>query len=290
MKGFLKYVSLILLTVVTLAYLADWLYTATFEKAPARNKFQYILAMQPHEIDNVFLGSSRTANHIVSSEFSRITGESAVNLGIEGAVFEDNLLELKLLLDRKVRIKTVYLQVDYLFEKQGVSNIANSAALPFIRNGVVKSHLQSKLPDFKAAYYLPFYRYLSADYAIGFREFFFSAVGKKNRIDFSDGFEAKPGNEKLSPLELPKTISDSNATLLEFEKICKARDIKLVLFCAPLCSQTQNLDYVKKLKSKLPGLRDYSAALPDSLFFNCGHLNEKGAYEFTEKLALDSEN
>jgi|SRR6218665_335272 len=287
MRKFLIYISSVFLAVAVLMVACDFGYTLTYQKAKPRNKFEYILQMKPQKINYVFLGSSRTENHIVTSEVKVLTGESAINLGMAGAVFEDNLLQLKLLLDRKVKIEKLFLQVDYLYDHPGVSNIGNSMALPFIHNQVVKSHLESQMPNFNALYYIPFYRYLVTDFAIGFREFFFTMVGKKSKIDISDGFVPKNGSEPFQTFSFPKQIAAENKTITAFKNICKANKIELVLFCAPFCSKTENTAYIRKLKLNLPELHDYSTAVPDSLFYNCGHLNEKGAQFFTKKLIQD---
>jgi hypothetical protein len=287
MKKFIIHVSIIFLAIIALMGIFDFIYTYTFSKSVARNKFQYILKMQPQKLDYIFLGSSRTANHIVPGEVTRLTGKSAINLGIEGGVLEDNLLELKLILSKKIKIQKVFLQVDYVYNDEGLSHIGNAAVLPFINNPLIKKHLETQLPNFEAVYNIPFYRYMTADYSIGFREFIFSAVGKKPRIDLYDGFSPMSGNENLNPIDLPKTIRTTNTALNEIRSLCKKNDIALVLFCAPFCSEVHYPEYIYKLKLKLPDLHDYLSAMHNNQFFNCGHLNENGAVAFTRLLISD---
>lgn len=286
MKTFLRYLSFVLLIVVASMITLHLAYTKVYSTA-VRNKFQYVMKLEPQKIDYVFLGSSRTANHIMTSEVRKQTGGTAINLGIEGAVLGDNLLEMKLLISRKVKIRKAFLQVDYLYDKHGVSFIANQAALPFLSEPVVKDYLKPVLPDFYALYYIPFYRYMVNDYRIGFREFFFSLIGKKGRIDMRDGFIPQEGKKPLGEFKWPAEISDGNETIDEFQRICKENNIELVLFCAPVCSNSSNKEYTSKLKERMPGFRDYSAALPDQYFNNCGHLNVEGAKKFTQMLTAD---
>ena len=59
--------------------------------------------------------------------------------------------------------------------------------------------------------------------------------------------------------------------------------MKIVFFCAPFCGHTKNLDYIKKLKMKIPELYDFSNSIKEeSHFVNCFHLNATGAARFTE--------
>ncbi|MBD3583953.1 hypothetical protein [Flavobacterium selenitireducens] len=287
MRKFLKYVLAIAVFVTASAAVLDGLYTYIYAHSKPRNKFQYLMQIKPRHYDNIFLGSSRTANHINSETFTRLTGQSAINLGIDGAILEDSFLELKLLLSKNVTVSRVYLQVDYLFEKEGVSFVANSSALPFLRTPVVREHLRPMLPDFERSLYLPFYRYATADFATGFRQVTLSAAGKKAKVDFNNGYSPKEGMGKFTPFWLPKTIRERNTAIDKFRKICAEHNIELVFFIAPVCSETGNLDYVSKLKTKIPELKDYSRIFPDSEFFNCNHLLPQGAEAFTKILAQD---
>ena len=287
MKKFIKYTIGIALALLVMMAALDFIYTYVYENSRPRNKFQYIMKLAPQQIDYVFLGSSRTANHIIATDVAKMTGKTAINLGIEGAVFEDNLLQLKLLIDRKVKMQKVLLQVDYLYETRGHSNIANSAALPYLHHPVVKQHLKDGLPEFNALYYVPFYRYMVTEFAIGFREFFFTAAQKQPRDDLKDGFIPKVGTNELTPFSLPKKIANGNATLDSFAALCDKNNVELVLFVAPMCSTVAHKEYITKLKTRLPKLRDYSQKMPDSLFYNCGHLNDKGAVVFTKLLTYD---
>ena len=287
MKKFIRYILIVTASALLLMALLDAAFTYVYSTSPPRNKIQYIMRLEPQKIDYVFLGSSRTANHIATDEVTRITGKPAINLGMEGAVLQDNLLQLKLLLDKEIKMEKVFVQVDYIYEIGNVSNIANSAALPFIHNDVVSEHLKPQLNNFSASYHIPFYRYLIADFAIGFREFTLTMFKKKPRIDLADGFIPKIGSEKLTKYTLPDSIAKNNVARSAISELCAQNNIKLILFCAPFCSKTENADYIERLKEKLPDLRDYSKAVDDSLFFNCGHLNEQGARHFTRMLVAD---
>jgi hypothetical protein len=269
-------------------FVFDLGYTNVFSGAKPRTKIRYLLNMPAQHIDYVFVGSSRTANHIATKEVEKLTHKTAINLGIEGAVLQDNLLELKLLLSRKVTMQKLFLQVDYVFENEKISYIANSEALPFIHDPVISEHLKNSLPGYNAMYYVPFYRYLVTDYRIGFRELTFSALDKKPKVDLSDGFlPLKCTAERHDQFSLPASIAQRNRALEQIVALCKKHKIELVLFCAPYCSRTQHFDYIDKLKRKYPNLYDFSRTMSDGDFCNCGHLDEQGALKFT-KLLMDA--
>lgn len=284
MKKFIKYTFGVFVVVMILMIILDIIYTKIYETAKPRNKFQYILSLKPQRIDYVFLGSSRVANGIVTDEICKATGKKAINLGIEGAWLDDNYLELKLLLSKGIAIQKVFLQIDYQFEDAERSAIAKADAIPFIHNPIIKEHLKDKEKDFLQMVYIPFYRYLKTDHKVGFREVFLSLIKKKPKVDPENGYTPQIGSSILKSYALPKTVADKNETLDEIQTLCKRHKIDLVLFCAPFCSKTVNRDYVDKLKKKLPQLQDYSDNYGDSLFFDCAHLNDKGALFFTKKI------
>lgn len=290
MRQFIKYLFSLLLLIIGVLYLCDFIYTQIYINSNPRNKLQYILNTEDEIFDVVFLGSSRVANHINVKLFDSLSHKKTINLGVEGAGLNDNLLQLKLLLDKNY-ISNVYLQIDFNFERTSPSNISISEAMPFLRNKIIKNHLKDNFTNFKKLEYLPFYRYAINDPKIGFRECFFSVLNKKPRIDPSAGFTPKLGN--ILPLKgqsLSETIKQNNSVLDEIIEICKENKISLTLYTSPFCNKTKNIDYVNKLKLKIPGLIDLSKGYPDELFFNCGHLNSKGAKIFTTNLFTATKN
>lgn len=284
MVSFFKYIGKVFTIFLVVIILLDVIYTSIYLCASPRNTFQYILNLKNKKIDYVFLGSSRTANTIVTSEVERQTGKKAMNLGMEGAWLSDNLLQLKLLLDQGNKIENVFLQLDYQYEDANRMSTQKSVALPFIHKTIIKDHIKDKEQDFFKLYYIPFYRYLKADFKIGFRELFSTLIGKSPKINPEDGFTPKYGTVKLDTKVLPVSIKKNNETIDTFVALCKKSNIKLVLFCAPFCSKVQNKDYIEKLKIKQPKLQVFSNSFNDSLFYDCSHLNNKGALLFTKRI------
>lgn len=267
----------------------DLCYTLLYAHIPPRNKFQYLRQMQPQRIDYVFLGSSRTANHIVPDIVTALTGKKALNLGVEGAGLADNLLTLKMLIDRKIEIKHLYLQVDYVYNSSDVTLLGNTDALPFIHDDVVSTHLKGKMKDFYPCYYIPFYRYMVSDHRLGVREAGMSLARRAPRTDLQTGYVALEGHTDSGPVKLPREIARSNTSLDEILSICKSRKIRLTLFCAPFYPGTDTA-YISALKKRLPGFHDFSGTITNpQLFYNSGHLNREGALKFTEMLIRETE-
>lgn len=288
MKYFCKHILFLLVTLILASFFLDYLYTSVYCNFKPRSKFSYIVSLKPKKIDYVFLGSSRVANTIDADLVENISKKSAINLGIEGADLNDNLLELKLLVSRNVKIGTLYLQVDHFFESNTDLFVAKAEALPFLRDSTVSSHFKECEFDYYINYYVPFYRYIENSPKIGFRELLLVFLEKESKTNFENGFMPKFGKNNGKIEVLPTTISKNNNSLEKIEKICKQNNIKLVLFCAPFCSNTKNLDYIKKLKKIQPNLIDYSQVINDSLFFDGGHLNNEGAKLFTTKFVLEN--
>lgn len=291
MQKFLKHIISILILTIALLYICDYFYTQVYLKSNPRNKLQYILKTKKQNFDVVFLGSSRVANHINTKLFDSLSSKKTINLGVEGAGLNDNLLQLKLLIANNT-ISNVFLQIDFNYESIDPSNISISEAMPFINNDIISSHLKKEFKNFKKLQYIPFYRYAINDPKIGFREMVFSIFNKKPRTNPSIGFTPKFGN-KLSlekADQLPDGIRQNNKVLEDIINLCKEKKITLTLFVAPFCSNTKNLDYINKLSERVPNLINLSKNYNDSLFYNCGHLNSKGANLFTTHLYNATKN
>lgn len=283
MKKFLKYIFKIAVLIMLILTIVDALYTYVYTNCIPRNKLQFVLKNNDLEYHNVFLGSSRVANHIDVKLLDSLSTQKNLNLGVEGANYSDNLLMLKLYLNNNNKIRRLFFQLDHFYENNEMSAIANSDALPFIRNEVISSHFKKYDKQYYSYYYLPFYRYQSADYKIGFREFFMSLINKRPRVDFYEGYIPKYGNaDKLIPEIFPKTIADNNEYLNEIISICQKKDIDLILFCAPFSSNTDNRIYMNQLLKKYPTLYNYSNTIDDIYFKNSSHLNDEGAKIFTK--------
>lgn len=290
MKRFLKNSIIIFIGIVISLYLLDALYSKVYNSSSPRNKTQYILSLEKgKKLDYVFLGSSRVENTIMPSVIEDLTNKTAINLGTQAAKLDDVNIFLRLLIDKEIKIERLFVQVDYIYNHESSSSIVRSQSLPFIRsNSTINGYLKRVDTNYNKNYYIPFYKYAVNDYRLGFREFFTSAIKKKSKIDFKDGFvpvfgEIDENDTTIS--SLPNKIMESNKSIKEIDSLCKANNINVTYFCAPFCTSIETNNYLTKLKAKLPNFEDFSATVKqDSLFNNCSHLNEKGALIFTKHL------
>ncbi len=135
MKRFLKNSIVFFIGIIVGLYVLDILYTVIYKNSFPRNKTQFILSLKEGEkLDYVFLGSSRVENSIVSTEIERLTGKTTMNFGTQGARLDDMNVFLRLLIDKKVKIKKLFVQVDYIYNYEASSDIVGSQALPYIRS------------------------------------------------------------------------------------------------------------------------------------------------------------
>lgn len=288
MKQFIKHLTL-LVVVTSLSMIAfDAIYTYVFEHAPPRNKTQYLLKLKNEKIDYIFLGSSRVENHIVTRLVEEKTGKKALNFGVQGGRLDDVSLMIKVLINNKIKTEKLFIQVDYLYNFENPSTIVGTESLPYIRSNKIICEHRKENYDYNYNYYVPFYRYGLNDYKLGFREFFNSLIGKKSKVNLTDGFEPISKNFSNKGSSLPETILKSNKNIEEINLICKQNKIEIVYFCAPFCNEMKNINFIDKLKKKIPKLVDFSREINDNKYFkDCSHLNEKGAILFTDKL-IDS--
>ena len=269
-------------------FLIDVAYTSVYEHSNVRNKTQYILSLSAKDtIDYVFLGSSRVENSIIASKIEKTTGKRTLNLGTQAAKLADIRFFLELLGEQEATIKKVFIQVDYIFNIESSSDIVRSQALPYIRsNETIKNHLKQVDSMYNYNYYIPFYRYATNDYKIGFREFFATLINKKAALNFDDGFV--PYNNLIVSKKnatLPLKIVERNANFDAISLLQKEKSIDITFFCAPFCLNLENENYTKQLQNRIPNFKDYSRVIQnDTMFVNCSHLNEEGANYFTDFL------
>lgn len=289
MGKFFKYIGLLVIMVIAFAYLLELLYTHTYKNRLPRNKVSYVLSLNNKYIDYIFLGSSRVDNNIDAEVIGAITGKKALNLGIQAAKLNDLFFMLQLLKKQNIKTEIVFIQVDYIYNLEGNSEILKSYLLPYIDDDVISSYIKERDSNYYKLKYIPFYKYLVYDYKLGFREYFNTFINKKTKLNLENGYDAKYGSPSLKlRASLPQTINKENKTIEAINKFAQKNNIKVVYFMAPFCFDTKNKDFSKKLNQKIPDLLDYSQLFTeDKYFFNCSHLNDIGAKEFSKRVALD---
>jgi hypothetical protein len=288
MKNFFKYLIAISVITLLLMFLLDIAYSYTFKNGEPRDKISYLLSLENKKIDYIFLGSSRVDNFIDSEIIESKTGKSAINLGVQGAKLDDIHLILQLLKKQNIQSEIVFIQVDYIFNLKGSSKILESSLMPHIDIVEFSEYIQERDGAYFKLKYIPFYRYLVYDYTLGFRQFFNTAIHKKSKTNFKNGYFPKYGNSG-APLKagLPGKVADNNETIDAINKFARENSIKVFYFMAPYCANTSNLEFSMKLKEKIPSLLNYASIYSnnDEYFFNCSHLNDTGAKIFSEFFA-----
>ncbi|UQD56162.1 hypothetical protein [Flavobacterium sp. K5-23] len=289
MKNFLLFTLKTVLLTLAIAVVLDFMYTAVYAQSNQRGKIDYIYNSQGRNYDVVVLGSSRANNHIVPQLFED-KGLKTFNYGMSGAhLFEADLL-LKLMVERKYKIKNVIVEVDLnLSNDQRADGIA-SRFLPYIHlSNTIKEHF-SRESDFNFLYYIPFYRYVEFDSQIGFRELFKTAHKERTNYFENDGYHpllsTKKGRMKNDLTHLKPLLH--NKYYEEVKQICKINKINLIAVMTPMCSNTKGMNYFEKVNKIYPEIHNYeNVVVEDRYFSSCGHMNDAGARLFTARIIKD---
>jgi hypothetical protein len=285
MKQFSRYVVGGIMAILVVMSVLDVAYTKIYETSYPRTKFQYLRSLKDKKVDYIFVGSSRVENGIVPSMVKKKTGKEAVNLGFQAAKLGDIYTLLQLIKEYNLHYEAILIQVDYIYNiKAGHSNIFEYEMMPFVRdNAITKAYSDTYSEHPVANYYVPFFRYANNDLKTGFREVFANVINKKTTIITNKGYRDVHGSATQQEGTLPAFILDKNVLIDSIQSFVKHNKMKVVFYCAPFCKNNQNKDFTTKLKTKIPGFKDFSAAIDDdAMFLNCNHLNDTGAKRFTE--------
>lgn len=285
MKKFLIYLSGILLVVLALLFALDFFYTSIYNEANPRTKYQYLKSLKNSKVNYVFLGSSRVDNGIVPKLIENLTHLQTVNLGFQGSKMGDIYVVLELLHAYNIKYDTVFIQVDYNFNDNGCSINLPYQMTPFFKdNEITKNYLIDYVGK-TSFYHFPFVRYCENESKIGARELFANLINKKTSVKTTKGYSALQGieNQKEAHRVLPEYIVNRNQYYEKINQFGIEHNLNIIFFCAPFCKHTKNLEYLKRLKQKIPELYDFSNAIvDDKMFVNCYHLNNEGAHYFSE--------
>jgi hypothetical protein len=288
MKQFLIYVALLLGMTIIFMVAFDAIYTTAFTKGIPRSKLQYALQKENVTYDYVFFGSSRTEFHVDCDLVERLTGKSCLNYGISGTTLFDTYALLELLQSQGVTIKNAFVQVDYLFNDVEYSPKFRAQLLPYHN----ESKLGSVLDDYDYSFwneYIPFYSFIENGHVTGFREIFNLIRGARPATNFDNGFIPKFGKHDNIVRALPDRIIGTNESIDAMKKLFQEKNISAYFFTAPICNTAIGRDYIDKLKIKIPELHNYVSVYDDNFdyYFDCGHLNDTGAQDFTRRLIED---
>ncbi len=288
MKQFLGFTIKTIIIIVLLAVLLDYCYTTVYLKSNNRNKIEDVFQFKARNYDVVILGSSRANNHFVSELFEQ-KGLKTFNYGMSGGhLFEADLL-LKLMIERKYKIKNVILEADLNLSNDKRSEAVAAKFLPYLHQSeIIKKHFLTE-DDFMELYYIPFYRYIKFDARIGFREWYSTFMKKRTTILNHKGYYPllkRKGNMKNNISTLQPLVS--NKYYDEIKQLCKANTINFIAVMTPMCENTKGMDYFEKVKAAYPEIHNYENVVTDDNYFSsCGHLNDAGARLFTARIIND---
>ncbi len=288
MKQFLIFtIKTLLLTFLVLVVL-DLVYTQVYLQSSNRGKIDYVYNSKAKDYDVVILGSSRANNHFVAPMFEK-KGLKTFNYGMSGGhLFEASLL-LKLMIERKYRIKNVILEADLNLSNEQMADGIASKFLPYIHNSKIIERHFSNQKEFNQLFYIPFYRYVAFEPRIGFREMFFNGIHKKTvHLDHLGYYPLGKNPNANMKNDLTNLKPLHNKYYEEIKQICKTNKINLIAVMTPMCTNTKGLDYFQKVNKVYPEIHNYENAVEgDQYFSSCGHMNDSGARKFTSKILKD---
>jgi len=286
MKNFVIYISKIIGGLILIICLCDIAYTVIYRNSNPRNKIQTIFYLENKHFDLAFFGSSRTENNIDCEVIEKITGKSCINLGMAGASMGDIYYLMKLANKNKLKFDQVYLQLDYNYNQESLETTSYFEGIlaPYPKNLFIKSYI----PDFPYEDNMklfPFYRYMKNDKVIGFREIIFSLFNKKPGFNPQNGFLPQLGNGLLIAGNFPTEIIYNNKALGKMKTLFQ-NNVQFKFFTAPYCHLVNNREFIDRLKEQEPTLYNFVNIFDNKpeYFFDCGHLNEEGAKEFSKIL------
>src|SRR5690606_37592427 len=156
--------------------------------------------------------------------------------GIEGATLTDNALQLELLIDRKVKIKTLFLQVDYIFNYKKASDYVLPDVLPYIHEPIINKYV-SENRDYAWRYRMaPFFRYMMADYVIVIQAIFHNIKAIASVVTHRGGFKPRSEPEAYRTTILPDFVAEEKVSHIKIKELCTENGIELVLYSSPVFS------------------------------------------------------
>lgn len=273
---------------MVLAIILDYGYTSLYLQSHNRNKIEYVYNSKSRNYDVVILGSSRANNHFVSELFEK-KGLKAFNYGMSGGHLFEAELMLKLMLERKYKIKNVILEADLNLSSEHRSDGIACKFLPYLHQSETIATHFSKEDDFMALYYIPFYRYIKFDAQIGFREWYKTARRQPTNILEHGGYHAlvtKKGRMKNNISPLKPLVR--NQYYESIKRLCAANSINFIAVMTPMCENTQGMNYFDKVKKVYPEIYNYENVVQEDKYFSsCGHMNDVGARLFTSRIIKD---
>ncbi|MFT5891883.1 MAG: hypothetical protein ACI9Y7_001990 [Dokdonia sp.] len=288
MRKFALHIIIILSVVLCVSYILDRYYTYIFENQHPNSKLQQILQDENPDYDVIFIGNSRIECGIDCELFTELTGKTCMNYGLAGSALKEQLLVLKLLEAQNKKVEQVYVQLDFPVNKESIFPSIKAEVIPYTDNALLKEFIKSDLSFGEK--YVPFYKYMTNDRIVGFREVFAMSIKKRSGINLNNGWTPKKGHnfKDISPLSKPLKITGEVKYISEIERTATSLgNVNWII--APYCKYKKNRSMEDEFKQIFPDLTSYMSIYDDkeSFYFDCGHLNVEGARIFTKQIAED---
>ena len=287
MKQFLILIAKTFVILLLTAACLDAIYTYVYLRSSNRGKVEAVFNGKPTQYDVVILGTSRANNHFVPDLFEK-RGLKTFNYGMSGSHLFETAMLLELMMERNYKINTIILEADLSLSNEKRDEGTTARYLPYIHHSsVIANHFKTE-KEFSLWYYIPFYRYIKYDSQIGFREMYQSIIGKPTNHLNNNGYYPLPSKKgtnmkndyrRLNPLK--------NKYYEQIKQICKANNIQLITVTTPVCENVKGMNYFDKVTKLYPEIHNLENLVQgDGYFSSCGHLNDKGARMFTQKVLL----
>lgn len=304
---FIKYILATLVAIYFLAGIGDLIYSNSLkEKALFSGEVQEWNRVNQGKIDVdlAVFGSSRAMIHINPQILEDSLHMKTHNLGLNGSKFKMQYYRFLKYLDNNLHPKTIVWNLD-TFSFSHIDEVFQpNQYVPFM---LWNYKLYTYLKEYENAdwkdYLIPFYRYEDQKYWQDEIKKAEKETVDKNGYFRQKGFKSynRKWNVNWATLKAKDAEFDADVyPLIEnLIKRCQQENIQLIFTIAPEFYKGQdymlNRDeiverYKKTLKQYDLPLLDYSKdsiSYQQKWFYNTTHLNDKGADEFTRKLAQD---
>jgi hypothetical protein len=257
-------------------------------------KKQWVLAQQGGSYDYAVLGSSRAFGAFDMNLLDSLTELNGINLGANGSGFKDNYLVLSLFL-KSNQIKKLFLQVDMasLNSKISFSNEFHAFTfMPYWEEEEVREVLKEEIPllDNPFTTFAPQWRYFYFNKYFSPKEVMRRIQLSKTNGDFFiqskggiTGEDTAPKKGEIKTYQIPKTVDPADwSYLMKILTKSESAGIEVILFTAPRYRDSH--DELKTLLSSLSNHKIFPDGFDISdqeLFYDQGHLSEKGRKEFS---------
>lgn len=305
MKKFIINITLFGVLLFSTACLVDYMITTGLKRMDDyRYKTWTDFVKKPVNADVVVNGNSRAFSHFVPQVIDSFIKLKAYNLGIGGTPFEGQYLKYHFYLQYNTKPRIVIQNVDFItlvdvnFIGHEREQFFPYVFTPYMRNELGKFGFE------KQELYLPAVRYFGYQHEVkdGLLSFF-NFMPPNRRTVFS-GFSAENGiwnPTELNQLDTIKFSRDKRSVIL-FERYleeCQKDSISVFLVNSPVfyraTAKLQENDKMneffcnmaKKYGAMYLNYTDDPMCMDSSNFVVAVHLNEKAAYKFSKKLALD---